>query len=402
MSHFKVLVVTKEAPTQAMLASALMPFHEFECTGIDEFVQDIDDLAAHRQEWETGTRPMIRLTDNELVSSTDDSLYHPATEEERAKIGQLGGTGFSVGLLFRSRDWGDGLGYSTRVRRLPEGAVEVDVLYREIWSFAEYMRDYVAVPVVEGDDSPDLHDEHKSGYCRVRGGDVVEVVRRTNPNAKWGWWSIGGRYGGTMIPLNRAEVIRRGVLGIGGPNDDQKAGGFDICRRGNLDLDSMRAVRIEGRQRQWDELRDGLIIAKGISEEAIMRHWRAFASHVDEVSAAWKALDNDSQLWDYFATTTGEFREAVDSGVPGAVSCMFHGLDIDENDPDIIAWIQRVPAITTYALLTEDGEWVQRGKMGWFGMSSDEQPASLWYDRVSEFVTALPEDRWLTAVDCHI
>jgi hypothetical protein len=396
------VVVTKEQPTQDTLELALNPFHEFECTGMDnEFVQDIDKLGERRQEWESGTRTMVSLSDNSLVAITDDSLYHPPTEEERVKIGPVGGIGCDNGLSFYSKDWGDGLGYSTRVRRIPEGASEVIVPFREIWSFVEYMRDYVSIPMVDGDDSPNLIDEHKYGYFRVRGGDVVEVIDRTNPNAKWDWWSIGGRYGGTMIPLDRAEAIQRGVYGIGGPNDDQKAGGFDICRRGNLDLESMRTVRIEGRQQQWDSLRDGLV-AKGLAEDAIILHWRVFASKVDEISAAWKALDDGSRRWDYFATTTGEFRDAIDSGVPAAMTDMFSGLGIDENDPDITSWIQRVPAITAYAFITEDGEWVERGKMGWFGMSSNEQPGSLWDDRVSAFVTALPEDRWLTSVDCHI
>jgi hypothetical protein len=44
VSHFTVLVVTKERPDDETLREVLQPYHEFECTGIDDkYVQEIDD-----------------------------------------------------------------------------------------------------------------------------------------------------------------------------------------------------------------------------------------------------------------------------------------------------------------------------------------------------------------------
>lgn len=52
MSHFPVLVVTDD-DAEATLAATLQPFHEFECTGIDdEYVKDVDETDEARKEYE--------------------------------------------------------------------------------------------------------------------------------------------------------------------------------------------------------------------------------------------------------------------------------------------------------------------------------------------------------------
>ena len=58
MSHFTVLVVT-DRPEQ--LEPALQPFHEYECTGIeDQYVEFIDESEEIEQDWEKMT--MTRKT----------------------------------------------------------------------------------------------------------------------------------------------------------------------------------------------------------------------------------------------------------------------------------------------------------------------------------------------------
>lgn len=57
MSHFTVLVVTNEEPNEAILSSALQPFHEFECTGVDDqYVQDIDKTEEYRTKYESADK----------------------------------------------------------------------------------------------------------------------------------------------------------------------------------------------------------------------------------------------------------------------------------------------------------------------------------------------------------
>lgn len=54
-----------------------------------------------------------------------------------------------------------------------------------------------------------------------------------------------------------------------------------------------------------------------------------------------------------------------------------------------------------YALVTPDGEWHARGQMGWFGMSSGDEPRKEWETRVRGLY-AQHQDALVVGVDCHI
>jgi hypothetical protein len=49
-----------------------------------------------------------------------------------------------------------------------------------------------------------------------------------------------------------------------------------------------------------------------------------------------------------------------------------------------------------------NGEWHEKGKMGWFGMTRDEQDQDVWDAQVRAALMALPGDTKITVVDCHI
>ena len=57
---------------------------------------------------------------------------------------------------------------------------------------------------------------------------------------------------------------------------------------------------------------------------------------------------------------------------------------------------------TPYAFVTTDGEWVERGQMGWFGISSNEMNEDEWDAKFREYLKTLDKDIILTLVDCHI
>lgn len=57
---------------------------------------------------------------------------------------------------------------------------------------------------------------------------------------------------------------------------------------------------------------------------------------------------------------------------------------------------------TPYAFITPDGEWVERGKMGWFGIGSNEMDEDDWDAKFREYLKTLDKDIILTQVDCHI
>ncbi len=54
-----------------------------------------------------------------------------------------------------------------------------------------------------------------------------------------------------------------------------------------------------------------------------------------------------------------------------------------------------------FAIVTPEGEWLEKGKMGWWACVSDEKDKSVWEEQVK---TVLEKYKKYTAVlvDCHI
>lgn len=65
---------------------------------------------------------------------------------------------------------------------------------------------------------------------------------------------------------------------------------------------------------------------------------------------------------------------------------------------------EQLKALKTFAVLTQDGEWHENGKMGWWGVVRDEKESpddwdSKYYDR---FIKNLSPNTYLVVVDCHV
>lgn len=63
--------------------------------------------------------------------------------------------------------------------------------------------------------------------------------------------------------------------------------------------------------------------------------------------------------------------------------------------------IANLDTLTTFAVL-KDGNWYERGEMGWWGMVSNEKDEKEWDLKVRELLHDLPEDTLLSVYDCHI
>ena len=92
---------------------------------------------------------------------------------------------------------------------------------------------------------------------------------------------------------------------------------------------------------------------------------------------------NPKAKWDWYQVG-GRWRGRI----PGDEVKMSE-VNIDKIDPP-------------YAFVTTDGEWVERGEMGWFGISSNEMNEDEWDSKFREYLKTLDKDIILTLVDCHI
>lgn len=405
MSHFTVLVIGDNFEKQ------LAPYHEFECTGQDdEYVQEIDKTEEAREGFEKDTERMYRSPAGELVDAYDVQFYRDPTPEETKKIGILAGTGAGHGLAWDSRDWGDGQGYRTKVHFLPEGWEEVRVSSSETQTFAEWCKDYYGWETVEHEEQPDLGKTHKYGYVQLdENGEVVKCIDRTNPNAKWDWYLVGGRWTG-FFPLKSGATGEKGEPGL--MTDPAKPGTADAVRKGDVDFERARAeAEAKGRERfaKWRP-----IFEKHGKPEL---SWSATIQKIDEEIAELEAKGIAEEKVPH--PDPDEGRELYRSGLvrhtwrqryneqPAIAAARdelsMWGCPVDEYgyDEDTYAQDCRNNALVPYALV-KDGKWYGKGEMGWWGMSSDDKDEAEWAEEVSRLYDDLPPDTMLTLVDCHI
>ena len=57
--------------------------------------------------------------------------------------------------------------------------------------------------------------------------------------------------------------------------------------------------------------------------------------------------------------------------------------------------------LTTFAVL-KDGEWFEKGEMGWWGVVHDKKDEELWVNELKKLVQGLPDDTLISIFDCHI
>ena len=379
MSHFTVLVVTNDDTDEALTA-ALQPFHEFECTGTDDqYVVEVDETDERRDEYAADTTRRLRAPDGSLHLPWADQFYRDPTPEEAPKVGM--GTGFGGGLSYTSKDWGDGRGYRAKVEFVPEGYEEAEIPTRELMSFRDWVTDWTGKKVVRPGEQPDISngEAHKYGYVLVdAAGEVVKIIERTNPNKKWDWWQVGGRWGG--------------LLRVGGEHADSG-------KKSALDLAAMaedsRRERREGVMKVYGEIQ----AKTGLDTNAITARWARFAALHTDLRAQWEASGKGVRLWDWMPEQSPEFKALQDEGISN-IGFGWSSANVPTSELDPFAWCEKAPALSTFAFLTLDGQWCEKGEMGWWACVSGEKAD--WPEQHAALLAAVPDDCFVTVVDCHI
>lgn len=55
-----------------------------------------------------------------------------------------------------------------------------------------------------------------------------------------------------------------------------------------------------------------------------------------------------------------------------------------------------------YCFVNEDGHWYEKGEMGWWGISFNDQPEDMWKQEFTKYLKTLDDNCWVTVVDFHI
>lgn len=172
-----------------------------------------------------------------------------------------------------------------------------------------------------------------------------------NPNARWDWWELGGRWS-DMLKLKPGCQGNCGERSWTNADEPPQEGHCDQAQLKNIDF-SPDQKAYDAAIRFWEVVVEGSPLREGERPEHFPTFYRR----------------------EYYLN---QFRTKENY----ARSCS---------------------SFTTWALVTPDGEWYENGEMGWFGSHNATAESRQEYE--SELQQALAEadsELWLSIVDCHI
>lgn len=236
---------------------------------------------------------------------------------------------------------------------LAKGFEQKSLLVKEIYSTFE---DYVSI----------YHQDEEMGY-------------NSNPNAKWDWYQIGGRWSGQFMNKNTKEMQ-------------------DVIQKKDIDVDGMinklREERIELWERHWltsNVNLEGYMSWNQLREEKAQE----LGLKVDEIPhEVYPELRNRRN---YIAESSGAASLSKKMGMhfkdPVEFFC-FGDFDKYTDETELF-----YSALISHSIL-KDGKWYEDGEMGWFGMSGEGDFD--FRENWKKIFDSINQDDWIVNVDCHI
>lgn len=280
--HYVALVITENG-TYKEVEEALQPFHEFECTRIeDQHVQEID--------------------------VTTEAF-----------------TDFN-----RNRSRGE---------------------YKNL---KEYLSEYWEFPLVAYGNAPDIERTHKYGYAlEDERCAIYKVIHRTNPNAKWDFWQVGGRW-------NERHLLHKNGTGV------------NRCMKSEVDEEGMIKRHMEQEEYRWGITRN--IVGDNFNG---FRRWEEVLKESPNLDVA--RYTYNTQLAVHIWRTRGRSVEYP------------WNLDSYAKPLEDIIERARSTALSTYAILV-NGIWHERGG----------KKIEIWDEEFLEIWKDIPDNKHITLVDYHI
>lgn len=253
----------------------------------------------------------------------------------------------------------------------------------------------------------DVQDMPRMDWYKSQGKDInVEVVdwfgtevrdgkhyRHTNPNAKWDWYQVGGRWAGFFKLKDADEFGEMGERSWANPGPAEVQGYADVTTKGEIDIEGMMAITRKEKNEQFDHLVAAMGDVKPVSWAAL----REEHENIDDAREAYKNSDFKKAIDAYEADHEGVHLD-------GWIGDMYvdYYLHLPLNQARVrYVETAAMNILTPYAFI-KDSQWVQKGDMGWWGMSSNEKDKDEWAQQFYKMFSELPDDTLLTMVDCHI
>lgn len=327
MSHFTVLIIGDNIEKQ------LAPYQENNMSDCpEEYLEFHDKEDELLDAYNTDTTKKVMLESGEIVDYYDERF--------KVKVGT----------------------FETKIV-VPDHLKLIDMPMKEAYpTFEEYALEY------EGYKHRD-QTHNRYGYWE-------------NPQAKWDWYQIGGRWTG-FFKLKESETPIDHMIGEPGiMTEAAKEGYADSVEKKYIDFEFMRKIYSEKAAKRWDEVHE--IVGDAFQD---LKTWDMVRDIecAGDLDKAKKVYNNQEAAKRFSKLEFGFWSKVEDYNMPRSTYI--------QNATD--------EAITTFAVV-KDGQWYEKGSMGWWGCVSDEKEQHNWNREFSKLLDECPDDTLLTIVDCHI
>jgi hypothetical protein len=212
-----------------------------------------------------------------------------------------------------------------------------------------------------------------------------------NSRARWDWWLVGGRWRGSVLrvkPGATSGVLTRGDVypwGCSLLDDETLLPSYvDSCTAGDVDWDAIRADRDARARDVWHRFHAVAGDLRFTSFDTVV------ARHGGSEGVAAAAADRGQPLVVALrASQDPELRVLDSEGIAALMS-------------DEASYAEREARQALTFAVARDGEWYERGEMGWFGTAMHEKARDVWAEEFAELVRDVDPGTMLTVVDCHI
>lgn len=215
-------------------------------------------------------------------------------------------------------------------------------------------------------------EEYMKNYHGLKFNEELEAFGYfENPNRKWDWYTLGGRWSGLLKTKSSKYV--------------------DSAFKREIDVEGMRKEARERAEKRYDFASSVIGHIKKddfLTWKSLIKKYEKGKITIEQARIIYHNQPGKVEFEEASRTEEGRELVGVMANIEDYLVSKEEYLKKAENN-----------AIATFALLNEDG-WYERGSMGWWATVSDEKDN--WEEEFAKLFDSIPDDTLISIYDCHI
>jgi len=215
---------------------------------------------------------------------------------------------------------------------------------------------------------------------------LLEDFSTYNPKSKWDSYQLGGRWYG-FFKLKKGGNGEVGKPGLMTPEAEDDH--CDQALKGQIDFEGMKDDAGKEAVEHYNKVKEafGGVIPK------IEHSWSTI---IDPENPFFSAMSIDEKR--AFYQQQDSIKTVTELQTQDKLDWFF---DLDDYQFTVEEYEQKARnnAVSTFAVV-KDGEWFEKGKMGWWAIVSDEKDT--WNEEFSKLIDSVSDDTLISLYDCHI